>query len=106
MSHPPNKFRPSSSMDTKSVMKQRLKYGHSDNYNWQSRVEWYPAGYKLNKKTIARQFRNLHYLACHAPERVTKRWQRAYNNFYRAHFGAHKGASMRYLNTWSGHSWL
>ena len=106
MSRPPNKFRPSSSMDTKSVMKQRLKYGHSDNYNWQSRVDWYPAGYKLNKKTISRQFQRLHYLACHAPEPVTKRWQKAYNNFYKAHFGAFKGASMRYLNTWSGHSWL
>ena len=102
----PNKFRPSSSMDTKNIMKMRRIYGRTDNYNWQSRVEWYPVGFKLNHKTIFKQFGKLHYLACHAPDRVTKRWEKAYQNFYKAHFGAFKGASMRYLNTWSGHSWL
>ena len=102
----PNKFRPSSSMDKKHIMKMRRVYGRTDNYNWQSRVEWYPVGYKLNHKTIFKQFGKLHYLACHAPDATTKRWQKAYNNFYKAHFGAFKGGSMRYLNTWSCHSWM
>ena len=102
----PNKFRPSSSMDTKNIMKMRRLYGRTDNYNWQSRVEWYPVGFKLNHKTIFKQFGKLHYLACHAPDRVTKRWQKAYNVFYKKHFGAYKGASVRYLNKWSCHSWL
>jgi hypothetical protein len=103
----PNKFRPSSSMTTKSIMRERRKYGAlHGNYNWQSRIEWYPAGYKLNKKTIFKQFGKLHYLACHSPEPITKKWQKAYNNFHTKHFGAFRGASMRYLNNWSAHSWL
>lgn len=106
MNSMPNKFRPSSSMDKKSVMKDRLKMGRTDNYNWQSRIEWYPVGFKLNHKTIFKQMGKLHYLACHAPDATTKRWQKAYNNYYRKHFGAFKGASVRYLNTWSCHSWL
>ena len=103
----PNKFRPSSAMDTKSIMRERRKYGSNlGSYNWQSRIEWYPVGFKLNRKTIFRQFGKLHYLACHSPDTVTKRWQKAYNNFHTKHFGAFKGASMRYLNKWSCHSWL
>ena len=100
-----NKFRPSSSMDTKTIMKMRRVYGRTDNYNWQSRIEWHPVGFKLNHKTIFKQMGKLHYLACHAPDRVTKSWQKAYNNFQKAHFGTMHG-SVRYLNTWSCHSWL
>ena len=105
MNNIPNKFRPSSSMSAKGVMRQRRKYGRTDNYNWQSRVEWYPAGYGLNKRTIARQFGRLHYLACHSPERVQRQWQKVYDNFHIKHFGTFKG-SMRYLNQWSCHAWL
>ena len=102
----PNKFRPSSSMSTKSIMRERRKFGSClGNYNWQSRVEWYPVGYKLNRKTIFKQFGKLHYLACHSPEPITKKWQGAYNNFYKKHFGSYK-ASMRYLNNWSCYNWL
>ena len=106
MNNIPNKFRPSSSMTTRSVMRERRKYGAlHGNYNWQSRVEWYPVGFKLNHKTISKQFGRLHYLACHSPAPVAKRWQRAYNVFYRRHFGTVNG-SVRYLNTWSCHAWL
>jgi hypothetical protein len=102
----PNKFRPSSAMDTKSIMRERRRHGSNlGNYNWQSRVEWYPAGYKLNKKTLGKQFSKLHYLACHSPEPITKKWQKAYNNFYKKHFGSFK-TSVRYLNNWSCHNWL
>jgi hypothetical protein len=100
-----NRFRPQDLSKT-FVMKERLKYGRSDSYNWQTRIEWYPAGYKLNKKTITKQFQKLHYLACHAPEPVAKKWKSAYNQFEKKHF-AHGGkASMRFLNTWTAHSWL
>ena len=101
----PNRFRPSSAMSTKNVMRQRRKYGHTDNYNWQSRVKWYPAGFQLNRKTIFGQFGRLHYLACHGPKSVQRQWQRAYNVFHTKHFGTFKG-TMRYLNTWSCHAWL
>ena len=107
MKTPFNKFRPSSSMDTRSIMRERRKYGAClGSYNWQSRVEWYPAGFKLNRKTIFKQFGKLHYLACHAPDKTTKKWEKAYNNFYKKHFGSFKGASVRYLNKWSCHNWL
>ena len=101
-----NKFRPSSSMNTKSIMRERRKHGAClGSYNWQSRVEWYPAGFKLNRRTIFRQFGKLHYLACHAPEPIQKKWRNAYNAFHARHFGSAK-ASMRYLNEWSCHAWL
>ena len=100
-----NKFRPSSSMTTLSIMRQRRKYGYTESYNWQNRVDWYPAGYRLNKQTIFTQFGKLHYLACHAPKAVAKKWQTVYNNFHNKHFGSHT-ASMRYLNKWSCHNWL
>lgn len=109
MNNLPNKFRPQAK-DKLSIIKHRRR-GMVETYNWQSRVEWFPAGYKLNKQTIARQFRRLHYLACHAPESITKQWKKAYINFYKQHFGVyykHNGVqgSVRYLNKWSCHSWL
>lgn len=101
-----NKFRPSSSGTTLYIMKQRRIYGRTDNYNWQTRTEWYPVGYGLNKRTIMKQFIKLHYLACHAPESVTKKWQSAYNQFQNKHFASKGKASMRFLNTYTAHSWL
>jgi hypothetical protein len=101
-----NKFRPNSAMDTRSIMRERRKHGAVlGSYNWQSRVEWYPAGFKLNRKVIFKQFGKLHYLACHSPEKIQKRWLTVYNNFHTRHFGTRNG-SMRYLNEWSCHSWL
>jgi len=87
-------------------MKERLKYSHNDNYNFQTRIEWYPVGYKLNKKTITKQFQKLHYLACHAPKPVAKKWKSAYNLFHSKHFASKGKASMRFLNKWTAHSWL
>jgi hypothetical protein len=101
----PNRFRPSSSMDTRTIMKMRRVHGRTDSYNWQSRVEWYPAGFRLNRKTIFKQFGRLHYLACHSPEPVQKKWKHAYDTFHARHFGSFN-ASMRYLNNWSCHAWL
>ena len=101
----PNKFRPQN-LGKAYVMKERLAYGRTDPYNWQTRIEWYPVGYKLNKKTIAKQFQKLHYLACHAPEPVAKKWHSAYNQFSNKHFANRGKASIRFLNTWTAHSWL
>lgn len=107
MNDPLNKFRPCSAMTTKGVMRERLKFGSTlGNYNWQSRVEWYPVGFKNNHKLIFKQFGKLHYLAYHSPKPITKKWRMAYSNYYKKHFGAFKGASVRYLNKWSCHSWL
>jgi len=97
------KFRPYNVSKLLSI-KERRKYKHNDNYNFQNRAKWYPAGWKLNQKVIGDQFSKLHYLACHSPTIVRKKWQISYDNFYNKHFG--KNASVRYLNKWSCHSWL
>jgi hypothetical protein len=86
-------------------MKQRLKCGRSENYNWQTRIKWYPVGWGFNKKVLGNIFGKLHYLACHAPTPIQKKWKQPYKNFYIKHFGTHK-ASSRYLNKYSCHSWM
>jgi hypothetical protein len=100
-----NKFRPQD-LPKSFIFKQRLKHSGSENYNWQTRVRWYPAGWQPNQLSIGRRFSRLHYLACHAPAAVQKKWRPAYQAFERKHFGNLGRASMRYLNTWSCHSWL
>jgi hypothetical protein len=87
-------------------MRIRLKFGHSENYNFQSRIKWYPSGWGFNKKTIGHQFGRLHYLACHAPNPIAKQWRNAYNNFENKYFARKGKASMRYLNKYTAHSWL
>ena len=100
-----NKFRPQE-ISKSYIIRQRLKTGRSDNYNWQSRVEWYPAVWSKHQQQFARRFARLHYLACHAPMPIQRRWQSAYRRFMNSHFGVSGRASMRYLNKWSAHSWL
>jgi hypothetical protein len=87
-------------------MQQRLKYWRTDNLHWQTREKWYPAGWGFNNRVISNIHSRLHYLACHAPNPVNKQWTAAYKNFYKKHFGVHKGVSVRYLNKWSCHSWM
>lgn len=100
-----NKFRPQE-ISKVSVMKERLKYGRTDNYNWQTRIKWYPAGWGFNKKVLGSIHSRLHYLACHAPDPITKKWRATYAVFMKKHFGDGGKGSMRYLNKWSCHSWM
>jgi hypothetical protein len=100
-----NRFRPQQ-LSRKFLMKRRRLAGSSDSYNWQSRIEWIPVGYKLNKKTIAKQFKQLHYLACHAPAPIRKRWKFAYQQFMNRHFAEAGNASIRYLNKYTCHAWM
>lgn len=99
-----NKFRPQDI--TKSyVLKQRLKYGRSENYNWQTRIKWYPVGWGFNKLVLGRIHAKLHYLAWHAPKPIQKKYKKIYDNFSKVHFGTNR-ASVRYLNKYSCHSWM
>ena len=100
-----NKFRPQD-ISTRYVMKQRRVTGQAENYNWQTRIKWYPAGWKVNQISIGRRFGHLHYLACHSPAPIQKKWRAAYRLFCRQHLADGGGASMRYLNTWTCHAWL
>jgi hypothetical protein len=101
------RFRPQQ-LSTKSIIRLRRQgYGNEwINYNFQTRVEWYPAGYKLNRRTISKQFQRLHYLACHAPKPIATKHRSAYNQFCNRHFGNLGTASIRYLNTWTANLWL
>ena len=99
------KFRPGSDM-TRYRLKERLKGVKTHSLNWHGRVDWYPAAFKPNHKVIFKQFSKLHYLACHSPVTVSKKWHSVYNRYTITHFGDTRRASCRYLNKWSCHSWL
>lgn len=101
------RFRPQQ-ISKRSTIRLRLQgFGNEwINYNFQTRREWYPVGYKVNRRTIVRTFQRLHYLACHAPEPIATKHKSVYNNFCNKHFGNRGKASMRYLNTRTAHSWL
>lgn len=96
-------FRPLALPDRWRLKKRRL--GDSVNWNFVRRERWYPVGWKFNHQTIARMHARMHYLACHAPEPVQRRWRPIYKNFYVKHFGSLR-ASVRYINQYSCHSWL
>jgi hypothetical protein len=100
-----NKFKPQD-VSTRYIMKQRRVTGRVENYNWQTRIKWYPAGWKTNQISIGRRFGHLHYLACHSPAPVQKKWHTVYKQFCRQHLADGGRASMRYLNTWTCHTWL
>ena len=99
-----NRFRPQG-ISKRYIIKQRRLSGRSESYNFQSRVDWHPVGWKLNHRTIGRQFARLHYLGCHSPAPVVRKWRSVYNTFYKKHFGSNR-ASVRFLNNHTAHSWL
>ena len=99
-----NRFRPQP-ISKKYTMKERRRTGRVENYNWQTRVKWYPAGWKPNQISISRRFVQLHYLACHAPAPVQKRWEQAYKSFCSKHLPFHN-SSQRFLNQYTAHRWL
>lgn len=99
-----SRFRPQH-LPSSFIFKHRLKHTSAANWNWQSRIHWYPAGWQVNHISIARRFHQLHYLACHAPEPVQRRWKVAYQRFCVKHFATFR-ASVRYINNYSCHSWL
>lgn len=99
-----NKFRPQA-IHKPSLIKMHTK-GIYESYNWQTHVKWYPAGWKSNQISIHRRFMQLHYLACHAPAPVQKKWKSAYKNLCNRLFAENGHASVRYLNKYTAHAWL
>ena len=97
-----NRFRPQP-IPKKYMIKER-RMGLWVNYNWQPRTHWYPAGWKPNHISIGRIFGQLHYLACHSPAPIQKKWRAAYQRFCNQHIPSR--ASMRYLETFTYDSWL
>jgi hypothetical protein len=97
-------FRPMAMNKAAQVKARRL--GDPENYNFPRRVKWYPAGWGFNKRVLGSIHSRMHYLACHAPDPIQKAWRAKYNVFMNKHFGDAGRGSMRYLNTWSCHSWM
>jgi len=99
------KYRPVK-LNKRYRIKFRLQTGRQESYIWCSRVKWYPVGWKINNQTLGRIFSTLHYLSCHAPEPVQKKWRRVYNEFQAKYFASKGKASVRYLNTYTAYKWL
>ena len=99
-----NKFRPQS-ISKLHAIRMRLKIGLSENYNFQTRVQWHPVGWKPNQISISRRFGHLHYLACHAPAPIQQKWRMAYKQFCKRHFPK-VSVSLRYINNYSCAAWL
>lgn len=101
-----NKFRPQDIQKQWTMKMRRNGYDNAFvNYNFQTRVRWYPVGYRLNHITLSRIAGRLHYLASHSPKKVAIKYKAVYNRFMTKHGLSHK-ASFRYLNTWGFRSWL
>lgn len=99
-----NRFRPQS-VPKAYIFKQRLYYGRADNYNWQTRVRWFPAKMTKNKIGILRRWQQIHHYASHT-DRPALHWRRA-NHMFNEKFLANQGrASMRFLNRYTAHKWL
>lgn len=100
-------FRPQQINKISTIRLRRKGYGNEwINYNFVNRIKWYPAGWGFNKRVIGSMHSRLHYLACHAPDPIQKKWRKTYAVFMARHFGDAGRASMRYLNKWSCHSWM
>jgi len=87
-------------------VKHYLLYGKlPKNYNWVPYQQYVLAKQTNPNSAIRKAFLVLHYLATHSPEKVQIKYRKAYNRFYKKHFGSEK-ANMKYLNKYSCHSWL
>jgi len=84
------------------TMKLRLRTGSAESYNWQSRARWIRE--PDANQHILRVFGQLHYLACHAPAPVQKKWATTYRRFMNRL--EPKQTSVRYYNTWAFSRWL
>ena len=101
----PQKFRPMD-VSKRHKIRYRLETGRNESYNWRSRVRWYPVGWRLNRQTLLRIFSKLHYLGCHAPGPVQKKYRRVYNLFEEKYFATRGKASVRFLNNHTAYKWL
>ena len=101
----PTKYRPMD-VSKKYKIRYRLETGNRESYNWRSRVRWYPAGWKINNQTLVRLFSRLHYLGCHSPGRVQKKWFPVYNRFEEKYFATKGKPSSRYREKNTAYKWL
>lgn len=92
------KFRPIQ-ISNKARLKHFLHTGIKQSYNFVSNDRYYLACYTYNLIFLHRVFIRLHYLACHAPNSIQKKYKPCYNRFNKIHFPIK--ASINYSNTYS-----
>lgn len=94
------KFRPT------EKTKKTVRRGNGYNSNFAQREKYYAEGLPYNQRVLGNIFSRLHYLAYHAPGPMQKQWRKRYEVFMNKHL-CHAGeASVRYVNTYSCHSWM
>ena len=99
------KYRPVE-ISAKYRIKYRLETGRNETYIWRSRIRWQPAGWQINHKTLGRIHSRLHYLGCHAPEKVQAKWHIVYNQFKVKYLATKGKASNRFLEKHTAYKWL
>jgi hypothetical protein len=99
------KYRPIE-VSKKYRIRYRLETGRSEAFNWRSRVRWYPSGWRVNRQTLGRIFSRLHYLGCHSPGPIQKKWYKVYNQFEEKYFAIKGKASKRYQENYTAYKWL
>ena len=97
------KFRPSE-VSKKMTMRNR-RMGDPYTFKFPRRIDFVGTNWAPNQIAICKIHARLHHLACHAPEPVQKQWRTAYNVLTTKLFGTDL-ATVRYLNTFSCHSWM
>ena len=90
----------------KWLLRQTILGRKKINYNFVSRIKYYPATWGYNRKKIGDFFYKLHYYACHSPTIIQKHYKNAYINFDNKHFASKGNASVRYLNKYTCHKWV
>ena len=99
-----SRFRPQQ-VNKLSIIRDRRLTGRVENYSWQTRSIWVPAGMPVNRVSIMRRWQQIHHYSRHTAWALPN-WRGANAEFNRKFLGSTGRASDRYLNTYSAHSWL
>jgi hypothetical protein len=74
--------------------------------NFQRRYNYKPVHWSNHQTQFSRRFHRLHYLACHSPETIQKKWKHVYKNFMKKHFADNGNASIRFINLHTCYKWM
>jgi hypothetical protein len=98
------RFRPQN-LPLRFIVKERLQTGRTNNYNWQSRINWVPAGLTTNRVGILRRWQQIHHHAKHSYNTIPY-WNSAEKMFNKKFLAEGGKASVRFLNTYTAYNWL
>ena len=99
-------FRPENYNKLWLLRERRNRSPWSYGINFQRRSSYQPVVWSNHKIQFARRFHRLHYLACHSPESIQKKYKYVYKNFMNRHFADKGKASIRFINSHTCHKWM